>query len=451
MKSINPYNNKLIKNYKNHTSDDIISIIENSNNDFSLWKKTNIKDRIKLVKKVSKILEKDVDKHAQMITQEMGKPISESRDEILKCIWMIEYYCKNSEEFLKNEYINTDYSKSYISFEPLGVIFGIMPWNFPYWQVFRFIIPTLLAGNTCIIKHAPNVTGCAMLIESLFNNIDNFKNLFKIIVVEEKKVETLITNKNIKAISLTGSDKAGSAVAMLSGKALKKNLLELGGSDPFIVLDDADLKITAKKAILARFFNSGQSCIAAKRFLVHTDVYDEFVAIILKHIKALNVGNPENKDVQIGPLAKKEFASNIDKHVKNSIAKGAKCIIGGKCENAFYEPTLLIDVNETMDVFKNEIFGPVMSICKIYSKSEAIKIANQSDYGLGASIWTKDIEKAKSIASFLETGSVFINEMTKSDPRLPFGGVKKSGYGHELSKYGIKEFVNFKTIVINEN
>ena len=451
MKSINPYNNKLIKNYNNHTSDNILNIIDNSHKDFLLWREINLKNRIKLIRKISKTLEKDVNKHAQMITMEMGKPIKESKDEILKCIWMIDYYCKNSENFLKKEYIKTDYSKSYINFEPLGIIFGIMPWNFPYWQVFRFIIPTLLAGNTCVIKHAPNVTGCAMLIESLFNNINDFKNLFKIIIVEEEKVEMLIANKNIKAISLTGSDKAGSAVAMLSGKALKKNLLELGGSDPFIVLNDADLKKAAKKAILARFFNSGQSCIAAKRFLVHADVYDEFVAIILKYIKGLKIGNPVNEDVQIGPLAKKEFASTIDKLVKNSIAKGAKCIIGGKYNNAFYEPTLLIDVNETMDVFKHEIFGPVMSVCKIHSKNEAIKIANQSEYGLGASVWTKNIDKAKNIASFLESGSVFINEMTKSDPRLPFGGVKKSGYGHELSKYGIKEFVNFKTIVINEN
>ena len=362
---------------------------------------------------------------------------------------MLKYFAENSEEFLKNEYIKTSYKESYIQYDPLGVILGVMPWNFPYWQVIRFIAPVLMAGNTCIVKHASNVSGSSLLIEKLIRGNVPFQNIYRTLLIKSDKVESIIKHEDIKGISLTGSDDAGSAVGMQAGKEIKKTVLELGGSDPFIVLDDADIDKAAKTAITARFFNTGQSCIAAKRFLVHERVYDDFVDKIRNHMSNLVMGDPMLENTQIGPLAKEEFADDLNSIVNESISQGAKSILGGGKQGCFYSPSLLVDVTEDMSVFKKETFGPVLCISKIKNVEEAVKLANKSDYGLGGSLWTENITLAKDIVKRIDTGAIFINDMTKSDPRLPFGGINKSGYGIELSKYGIREFVNTKTIVVN--
>jgi succinate-semialdehyde dehydrogenase/glutarate-semialdehyde dehydrogenase len=448
IKSINPANNSVIKEYESYSDQAVNTMINQSHEDFLLWKLLSFDKRRDILLKMAQKLKDDVEKHAKMISLEMGKPIKESRAEVLKCVWVVEYYAKNASDFLKPETIKSDYSDSYIQYDPIGIVLGVMPWNFPYWQVFRFIAPSLMAGNTCVLKHASNVSGCALLIEELVSDISEYKSIFKTLLISSSQVENVIKNPHIKAVTLTGSEYAGSEVAMRAGKEIKKTVLELGGSDCFIVLDDADVDMAAKTAILARFLNSGQSCIAGKRFLVHEDVYEEFINKVKNHIEKLKMGDPLLEETDIGPLAKMKFSEELNTLVQRSIEKGAKCLLGAKMNDAFYEPTLLIDINEEMDVFTCETFGPVFCVSKISTVEQAIKIANNSEYGLGGSVWTRDTEKGKQIATQIETGAVFINDMTKSDPRLPFGGVKKSGYGIELSKYGIREFVNMKTIAI---
>ena len=448
IKSINPSTGNVIKEYNLYSDDYILSIIEQVNQEYLIWKKVSFKDRAKVLFNISDSLNSDIEIHAKMISLEMGKPIVESRQEIEKCSWVLRFFAEHSEEFLKSESIKTEYEESYIQHDPLGIIFGVMPWNFPYWQVLRFIAPILMSGNTCIVKHAPNVSGCSLMIEKLIIDNSPFKNIFRSIICEVKSVKSIIENKAIKGVSLTGSDIAGSAVASCAGKEIKRTVLELGGSDAFIVLDDADINQASKTAVMARFFNTGQSCIAAKRILVHEDVYDEFILNVKTRIEKLIVGDPLDSKTQIGPLAKHEFVEKIEGLVQSSIDSGAKCLIKSNSDGCFYRPVLLVDVNEEMSVFQHETFGPVFCVSKIKKIDDAIRIANNSKYGLGGSVWTSDIEKAKFIASQINTGAVFINDMTKSDPRLPFGGVNNSGYGIELSKYGIKEFVNVKTIVV---
>ena len=449
LKSINPATGKTINEYQEYSNSDVNSIINNVSNEFFIWKNISFDERKNILLLIADKMKSNIDTHSKMISIEMGKPIVESRAEILKCIWVIEYYAKNAEKFLDKEIINSDYKESYIQYDPLGIVFGIMPWNFPYWQVFRFIAPSLMAGNVCILKHASNVSGCALLIEELVNDCSPYKNIFKTLLISSSKVENVICNSKVKAVTLTGSEQAGSQVAMKAGEQIKKTVLELGGSDSYIVLDDANLELSAKTAVIARFLNTGQSCIAAKRFFVHNKVYDSFIEKVKNIIVDLKVGDPLLEETQIGPLAKPEFVNEVDELVKSSIKKGARCLVGGKKKNSYYYPTLLVDVDQSMDVFKYETFGPVFCIVRINNVEEAIKLANNSDYGLGGSVWTSSIEKGKEVASKIETGAVFINDMTKSDPRLPFGGVKKSGYGVELSKYGIREFVNMKTVVVN--
>jgi len=449
IKSINPTTNKIIKEYKEYSSSTIESIINEVSEEYLIWKTKSFNERQDILIDISDALSNNLEEHAQMITLEIGKPIAESRMEIKKCVWVLKYFAENAEEFLKDTKIDTDYKDSYVQYDPLGVILGIMPWNFPYWQVIRFIAPVLMAGNTCIVKHASNVSGCALLIEQLIIDNSPFKNIYRTLLVQSDKVEQIIKHKQIKGVSLTGSDEAGSAVAMQAGKEIKKTVLELGGSDPFIVLEDADIDKASKTAISARFFNTGQSCIAAKRFLVHKDVYDEFIHKVQEHMNNLTIGDPMLDDTKIGPLAKQEFVDDLHKIVDSSINEGAKCLLGGESDGCFFNPTLLVDVTENMSVFKQETFGPVLCIAKIKNADEAVRIANKSEYGLGGSLWTNNIDLAKKLIKRINTGAIFINDMTKSDPRLPFGGINKSGYGIELSKYGIREFVNTKTIVIN--
>ena len=449
LKSINPATGKIIDEYQKYSDNYVSSLVDDVSNDFLIWKDISFDSRKNILFLIAKKLKSDIEIHSSMISNEMGKPIVESRAEILKCIWVIEYYAEKAENFLEKEIIDSDYAESYVQYDPLGVIFGIMPWNFPYWQVFRFIAPSLMAGNVCILKHASNVSGCALLIEKLVNECSPYPNIFKTLLISSSQVANVISNNKVKAVTLTGSEYAGSQVAMKAGKEIKKTVLELGGSDSFIVLDDADVELAAKTAVIARFLNTGQSCIAAKRFFIHNKVYDSFINKVKNIITSLKVGDPLLDETQIGPLAKPEFVDEIHELVEASIKKGARCLLGGKKKDSYYYPTLLVDVDESMDVFNCETFGPVFCVTKINNSKEAIKLANNSEYGLGGSVWTSDIEKGKEIASKIETGAVFINDMTKSDPRLPFGGVKKSGYGIELSKYGIREFVNMKTVAIN--
>ena len=451
MKSINPYTEKVIKTYNKHTADDVNEIIIEANESFNNWKNLQLKQRIDIILIIKQNLIDDKLNSAKEITIEMGKPLSESLLEIDKCVWLCDYYIDNAENILKNEFIKTEAKKSYISFEPLGIILGIMPWNFPYWQVFRFVIPTIISGNITLVKHAPNVTGCCLRINKIFSKNINYK-IFESLVLEDKEVKNIIENPLIKGVSLTGSDKAGSAVGKLAGKHIKKTLLELGGSDAFIVCEDANIRKAAKKAVMARMLNTGQSCIAAKRFIVHENIKDEFVNHLIKNLKSMAIGDPMLKDTQIGPLARKDLLNQLNQLFEDAINKGAKIIY--KMKNIpkngyFFAPCVIENIDSSMQVYKCETFGPLFSIYTFKKQNDAIKLANDTLYGLGGSVWSKDIKNAENLAKEIYTGAVFINEITKSDPRLPFGGVGLSGIGRELGTYGIKEFINVKTIYIN--
>lgn len=451
MESRNPYNRKIIKEYPSYSTTEVKDIINSANNSYFEWKKVSIHNRIKIIKTVKNNLISNKIDSADMITQEMGKPIVESLAEIDKCIWLCDYYIENSKQFLKSETIKTDASSSYVSFEPLGVILGIMPWNFPYWQVFRFAIPAILSGNTVILKHASNVSGCSLLIEKIFSNKIKL-NLFRSLLLTPSKMKYVIENPKIKAISLTGSEEAGSKVAALAGSKIKKILLELGGSDAFIVCKDADIKKASEKAVAARMLNSGQSCIAAKRFIIHEEVKNEFIKNIIDILNSMKIDNPISIDTQIGPLARKDILQDLQDQLKDAVEKGANLCYQKKKvskKGYFFSPAIIDNINSKMKVYKNETFGPLFTIFTFKENEEAIKIANDTQYGLGGSIWSQNIKSAKQIGSSINTGAIFINEITKSDPRLPFGGIGISGFGRELGSYGIKEFVNIKTVYIN--
>lgn len=382
----------------------------------------------------------------------MGKPITQSRLEVEKCAWLCDFYAEAAPGFLAEESIKTDAKKSYVRFDPLGVVLCIMPWNFPFWQVFRFAVPALAAGNAVILKHASNVPQCALKIEKIFHEAEIDDGIFQTFLIDSATASRLIGFDTVDAVSLTGSTQAGARVAEQAGKNLKKCVLELGGSDPFIVLADADVELSCKIALQARTINAGQSCIAAKRFIIEKSAYAEFEKKIIEYFKTLKMGDPLDPNVNIGPLAKKEIRDDLYGQVKDAVKKGAKILVGGKSvtgKGYFFEPTLLTNITPDMAVYREETFGPVMSLFIVGNAEEAVRLANNSEFGLGASIWTKNIELAEKMAAQIESGAVFINGMVKSDPRLPFGGVKKSGFGRELGSYGIKEFVNIKTVVIN--
>lgn len=417
---------------------------------FGYWKATPIEERIDRVKHLQKALQENRIHYATLITQEMGKPITQSLAEVDKCGVLCDYYCENAVTLLQSKPIKTEAHESYVTYEPLGVLLGVMPWNFPFWQVFRFAIPSLLAGNVVMVKHASNVPQSAESIEALFIESDFPIGVYQNLHLPSSKVAEVIAHPEIKAVSLTGSEAAGSAVAALAGKYLKKSLLELGGSNAFIVCEDANMNKAVAVAVNARMQNAGQSCIAAKRFLIQNSVFDTFTEKYKRAVSQLIAGDPMNTETQIGPLARLDLAEELEKQVNQSITMGAKVILGGKRKGAFYEPTILIDVTPEMPVFKEETFGPVAALLSFDSLNEAIEISNQSEFGLGVSIFTEDIHYIRNRVNEFHEGAVFINEMVKSDPRLPFGGIKKSGYGRELSEEGIKEFVNIKTVVINK-
>ena len=414
------------------------------------WQENSISERVIYLQNLQRILLKNKETYARLITTEMHKPITQAIAEVEKCALLCDYYLENAESFLETKKIKTENSESYVSYEPLGVVLGVMPWNFPFWQVFRFAVPTLTAGNTVVVKHASNVPKCATTIQTIFEEAGFPKGCYQNLPIPSNKVAEVIANPIIKAVSLTGSEQAGIAVATETGKHLKKCVLELGGNNAFIILEDANLEKAVATAVNARMQNAGQSCIAAKRFLVQESIHDAFVYQFKVAVEKLKSGNPLNNDTQIGSLARVDLAKELEIQVKKSIVMGAQLILGGNRNEAFFEPTILIQVTPVMPVFKEETFGPVAAITSFQTLDDAIKLSNQSDFGLGVSIFTQNIEFIKTKISAFNEGAVFINEMVKSDPRLPFGGIKKSGYGRELAEDGIKEFVNVKTVVINK-
>jgi succinate-semialdehyde dehydrogenase/glutarate-semialdehyde dehydrogenase len=446
--TINPYNNQLIKEFPFDSFPDLTV----SQKAFQLWRKLSIAERAFYLKKVAILLEKRKEEYAKLITLEMGKPLRESLYELNKTIVTFDYYIENAERFLANEEVGSNASKSYIRFEPLGIIFSIMPWNFPFWQVFRFAIPTLIAGNVSILKHATNVPQCAAAIASLFEETGFPIGIFRNYFLTNEDAARLIAHDSIAGVSFTGSDATGSIVAGLAGKYIKKCVVELGGNDPFIVLEDANIDTAVEGAIKARSINSGQSCNGAKRFIVLEKVYDDFVQKLINKVREIKVGNPLLDDTQTGPLARLDLAEKVQKQIQLSIKAGAMPHFHSykdKEEGNFVAPLVLTDVKPGMAAFEEEIFAAVWSVVKVKNVEEAIALANQSQYGLGASIWTSDTQLAERMSADIESGNVFINDIVKSDARLPFGGVKKSGFGRELSEYGLKEFVNVKTVYIH--
>lgn len=450
VKTINPYNNKVLKSYDLHSSKALKDILKSSDERFHLWKKVSIAERCRLLNNLAQILEDDKDDYAEMITLEMGKPITQSIAEVEKCTTLCDFYCTNADNFLADELIDTDADESFISYDPLGCILGIMPWNYPFWQVLRFAIPTLTAGNTVILKHASNVAGCSLMIEELFEKAGYPKGCFQTLITDHEQTEKLLENPIVKAVSLTGSEKAGRNIAKIAGENLKKCVLELGGNNACIVLDDADLETNFDTMFNARMQNSGQSCIAAKRFIVTEGIYDNFMKRFKKSTKALKFDDPLKASTTIGTLARKDLADILKKQVDKSIAKGAKLVMGNTTDKAYFEPTILENVRPGMPVFDDETFGPVAAIIKAKNMEEAFELASSTTFGLGTMVFTKDTEKAVEYIDHIEDGAFFINELVKSDARLPFGGTKASGYGRELSKEGIHEFVNKKTVYIKK-
>ncbi|WP_310992023.1 NAD-dependent succinate-semialdehyde dehydrogenase [Aequorivita marina] len=447
--SVNPYSGKEIKSYKNHTKEEVEQIIDKAHKRFSSWREIAFSERRNLMLAAASELKKNKTEYAETMTLEMGKPISQALAEVEKCAWVCEYYAENAEEQLQKKVIKTDAHKSYVSYEPLGVVLAVMPWNYPFWQVFRFAAPTLMAGNIGVLKHASNVFGSALNIEKVFKRAGFPDNCFTTLLVGSDSVEAIIKNEKIKAVTLTGSGPAGSSVAAIAGRNIKKSVLELGGNNALVVLKDCDMEKTVDTCVQARFQNTGQSCIAGKRLIVDESISEEFVTKLVTKVQALKSGNPIKEDTFVGTLAREDLAEDLEKQVNDSIAAGARLAIGGKRVKAYYEPTVLTHVTEEMPVFKEETFGPALSVTTFKNVDEAIALSNNSKFGLGVSIFTKDITKAEALVPKFNEGAVFINELVKSDPRLPFGGVKESGYGRELSDNGIHEFVNKKTVFVN--
>jgi len=448
IKSINPYTKKIIGEYESFSDQKIDQLIAEQQESFQRWRLFSFAKRSKPVIKLAGLLKKHENELASLVTSEMGKPISESVAEIRKCVWLCEYYGNEGEKYLAPELVHTEAQESVISYEPKGIIFGIMPWNFPFWQVFRFAIPTLLAGNAVLLKHAPNVSGCSLAIEKLLLEAGFPQSLFSVVILEAERSEMIIKHPDIHGVTITGSANAGAAVASLAGKYLKKSVMELGGSDPLIAFADAGLAACCEAATSSRMINAGQVCIAAKRFLVERSIFEEFVQHQKTALVALLIGDPLDSTTQIGPMARPDLLDQLDQQVKESVKMGATVVTGGekwKKNSACYVPTLLTNVSFDMPVFREETFGPVAVVIPFDTADEAIKIANDTAYGLGASVWTSDPAKAKYVASRLDVGAVFVNSITKSDPRLPFGGTKKSGYGRELAHFGMIEFTNIKT------
>jgi succinate-semialdehyde dehydrogenase/glutarate-semialdehyde dehydrogenase len=452
IKSINPFNNVVIASYETDNAQQVTNKIQQTHNAWLHWRNTDTPTRSFLLNKLAQVLDSRKEELAQLMALEMGKPVKQGVSEIEKCASVCTYYAENAGSYLKDQLVSTDATKSYIIFQPIGVVLAIMPWNFPFWQVFRFLAPALAAGNCGVLKHASNVPGCALAIEEMVKQAGFPDYVFQTLLAGSEMVDAMIENPLIKAVTLTGSTQAGIKVAQKAGSVLKKTVLELGGSDAYLILEDADLEHAATTCTDSRLINSGQSCIAAKRFIVVEPVAEKFTQLMLEKMKAKRMGDPLNADTEVGPQARVDLRDELHEQVKRSVKAGAKCILGGEIpegQNALYPPTILTNVTKGMPAFDEELFGPVASIITVKDEEEAILIANNSVFGLGAAVFTQNAERGERIAATrLEAGSCYVNSLVKSDPRLPFGGIKQSGYGRELGMFGIHEFVNIKTVFI---
>lgn len=451
IQSINPANGKLLRSFEALTEDAIREKIALSAEAFRAYQTVPLAHRALCMRKLASILEQESDELATIITLEMGKPIATARQEVLKCATGCRYYAQEAARILTPEPIETG-RESYVRWDPLGVVLAVMPWNFPFWQVFRFLAPALMAGNVGLLKHSSNVPQCAMAIEALVRRAGFPRGTFQTLLVESRQVESILADERVAAVTLTGSEPAGRAVAAQAGWLIKKSVLELGGSDPFIVMGSTDLELAAEIAVRARCVNSGQSCIAAKRFIVADEVYEEFESRFVAGMEALRVGDPMMEDTTIGPLATAGIVEELEAQVKAATAAGARVLTGGQRmvgAGNYFEPTVLADMPRSCPVYYQEIFGPVAMLFRVADLDEAIRVANDTPFGLGASAWTRDHAEQQRLIEELESGAVFINEMVASDPRLPFGGVKHSGYGRELSAAGMREFLNAKTVVVS--
>ncbi|MEZ4930439.1 MAG: NAD-dependent succinate-semialdehyde dehydrogenase [Chitinophagales bacterium] len=448
LRSINPYTGKLIENYKQNTDTEIDKKIKNLHSGYLKWKATHLELRSKTLNDIANVLEQNKHTYAKLMCNEMGKPIVQAIAEVEKCAWVCQYYAENGAQFLENKEIKTDATFSYVSYEPIGILLAVMPWNYPFWQFFRVLAPNIMLGNVVLLKHASNVSGCALALEGIFKTLNLEYNIVAVLLASSNRMESVIKNPLVKAVTLTGSEKAGSIVAATAAKDIKKSVLELGGSNAAIILKDADLKKYISTIAWSRFMNTGQSCIAGKRFLVQEKIYDTFIEMLKKEVANYTSGNPAEETIKIGTMASETLAKELENQLKESIKNGAKILMGGKREGAYFEPTL-VEVNDiNVPVFEQETFGPLVAIKKFKTTEEAVMLSNFNHFGLGVSIYTDNIEVAKSLIPQLNEGAVFINELVKSDPRLPFGGVKKSGYGRELAQDGILEFANRKTVFI---
>jgi succinate-semialdehyde dehydrogenase / glutarate-semialdehyde dehydrogenase len=452
IQSVNPTTGKKIATYPEMTANETEKIIQMVHKEYESWRNVPFSSRATLMKKAAQLLLSDIGEYARLMASEMGKPLKEGHAEIKKCAGVCEYYAENAESFLKPEPVKTDASNSFISFQPIGIVLAVMPWNFPFWQVFRFAAPALMAGNAGILKHASNVPGCALAIENVFIKAGFPKSIFRTLMIGSKDVDAVIENPLVKAVTLTGSTPAGKAVARKAGEMLKKTVLELGGSDAYVILEDANLEETVSACVFSRLINSGQSCIAAKRFIVVESIREPFERLFVQKMKEAKMGSPFDESVTIGPQARADLRDDLHRQVLKSIEKGASCLLGGQIPDtpgAFYPPTVLTNVKKGMPAYDEELFGPAAAIINAKDETDAIRIANDTTFGLGAAIFTQNIRKAEYLAEHeIQAGCCFVNTFVRSDPRLPFGGIKESGYGRELSHFGIKEFINIKTVYI---
>lgn len=452
IETINPSTGKVIATYDNESPEQVSRKVKDARDAFLKWKKLDLAERVEYMRRLGRVMRKNREEYARLVTEEMGKPVRQSLAEIEKCAWVCDYYAEHAEMFLRDEIIPTEFRKSFVSFEPLGVVACIMPWNFPFWQLMRFAVPALTAGNVGVLKHSSVCLGSALKIEQAFRDAGFPENVFQSVIGDYRAGEALV-QANIDAVSVTGSVSTGKRVAELASQGLKKFVLELGGSDPFVVLEDADLNQTAYMATQSRLLNTGQSCIAAKRFIVVKEVAEKFTNLFVENTQAEVVGDPLDSKTTVGPLVRESQRQTLAMQVDDARGKGGRVLIGGqpvRRDGFFYEPTIISNVNHEMDVVREEVFGPAAPIIIVDNEEEAVREANNSEFGLGASIWTNNIDRGIKLARQIESGIVSVNEMVRSDPRLPFGGIKKSGIGRELSEFGIKEFVNVKSVVVKD-
>jgi succinate-semialdehyde dehydrogenase/glutarate-semialdehyde dehydrogenase len=452
--TVNPATGEEIERFSYMSDGEIDTRLDGATAAFRSWRRAAVAERVKLLFALAAALRRDVEQLAKTAVREMGKPIAQARAEIEKCAWCCDYFAQHAAEMLSDRDVAIDGARSYVAFRPLGVVLAIMPWNFPYWQVFRAAAPAIAAGNAVVLKHADGTTRCGLEIERVFAQAGAPGNLFQTLLIGNEDADARIGDERIAAVTLTGSERAGVAVGAAAGKALKKSVLELGGSDPFIVLADADVDLAVEYAVKSRFQNNGQSCIAAKRFIVEQPVYERFLRHFAQQAAQQRVGDPLDEQTQIGPLARRDLRDNLHRQITDSVVGGARIVSGGNVIDRpgfFFEPTVVTDVDPAAPMFREETFGPAAAVMRVTDEEQALESANATTYGLGANIWTRDIARATRMAAQIESGMVFVNGMVASDPRLPFGGVKRSGYGRELSEAGIHEFVNMQTVWIAQN